>query len=117
MIIGSSTGVLIKRGVIEEIGAATPIGKGKEKKVKKGAGKKSEAKEGVEGTKVGQGNKKRKTTSTRKQLVILEELGEVDSFAAEKGSLEKKVNHPPIPKIRVKTKVETSNLQTLCRFP
>lgn len=34
MIIGSSTSVLINKGVIEEIGVATPIGKGKEKKAK-----------------------------------------------------------------------------------
>ena len=30
---GTSSGVLIKRGVEEAIGAATPMGKGKEKKI------------------------------------------------------------------------------------
>ena len=34
LIISSSTGVLIKIGVLKEIGVATLIGKGKEKKVK-----------------------------------------------------------------------------------
>jgi len=33
-IVGTSFGVPIKRGTIEAIGAATPIGKGKEKKIK-----------------------------------------------------------------------------------
>jgi len=47
----------IKRGVVEEIDATTPISKGKEKKVKKEAGKKSKAKEGTE---AGQGTKKRR---------------------------------------------------------
>ena len=50
MIISSSTSVSIKKGVVKEIGAATPIGK---EKVKKDAGKKFEAEEGVEGTKAG----------------------------------------------------------------
>lgn len=62
LIIGSSIGVLIKRGVIEEIGAKNPIGKGKEKKIKKEAGKKSNVKGSVDGTKAGQGTKRRKTT-------------------------------------------------------
>ena len=34
LIIGASSGVPIKRGAVEAIGAAIPIGKGKEKKVK-----------------------------------------------------------------------------------
>ena len=33
LIVGTSSGVLIKRGVVEAIGAATPMGKGKEKKI------------------------------------------------------------------------------------
>ena len=33
LIVGNSSGVLIKRGVVEAIGAATPTGKGKEKKI------------------------------------------------------------------------------------
>lgn len=38
LIIGSSTDVPIKKGVVEEIGATTSVGKGKEKKVKKDSG-------------------------------------------------------------------------------
>ena len=34
LIIGASSGVPIKRGAVEAIGVAIPIGKGKEKKVK-----------------------------------------------------------------------------------
>ena len=53
LIVDSSIGVPIKRGVVKEIGAATPVGKGKEKKIKKEADKKSKVEEGVEGTKAG----------------------------------------------------------------
>lgn len=35
LIVGSSIGVSIKRGVVEEIGVATPVDKGKKKKIKK----------------------------------------------------------------------------------
>ena len=34
LIVGSSSGVPIKRGVVEAIGAATPMGKGKVTKIK-----------------------------------------------------------------------------------
>jgi len=37
LIIGSSLGVPTRKGAIEEIGFATPLGKGKEKKGKKSA--------------------------------------------------------------------------------
>ena len=97
----------IKRKVVEEIGTAIPVGKGKEKKIKKETVKKSKVEEGVVGTIVGQGTKKRKTGSTRKQLVIFKDPREMDPAA------EKEVNHPPIPKIRVKTKVKTSILQII----
>lgn len=110
MIIGFFTGVPIKKGVVEEIGFATPVGKGKEKKVTKDASKKTKAEEGVKGTEVGQGTKKRKATMAYKQLVAPEELEEADFSVAGTRSLDKEVSHPPIPKIRVKTKVETSNL-------
>ena len=73
----------IKRRVVEEIGTAIPVGKGKEKKIKKETVKKSKAEEGVVGTTVGQGTKKRKTGSTRKQLVIFKDPREMD-LAAEK---------------------------------
>lgn len=92
LIIGSSTSVLINRGVIEEIGVATPIGKGKEKKAKKDASKKSKAEEGVKGTEAGQNTKKRKTVLAQKQLIVLKELGEMDYSATRK-----EVSPPPIP--------------------
>ena len=34
LIVGTSFGVPIKRGAVEAVGAATPIGKGKEKRIK-----------------------------------------------------------------------------------
>ena len=105
LIIGFSTSVPIKREVVEEIGATTPVGKSKEKKLKKDACKKFEAEEGVKGIEAGQGIKKRKTALARKYFVISKDLGEVDSSTAGK-----EVSNPPIPKIRVKTKVETSIL-------
>ena len=105
LIVGSSSSVPIKKGLFKEIGAATPLGKGKEKKIKKEAVKKSEVEGSAEDTEVGCGTKRRKTASTRKQLVISEGPEEVDPSA-----VGKEVNHPPIPKIRVKTKVESSIL-------
>ena len=75
LIISSSTSVLIKIGVLKEIGVVTLVGKGKEKKVKKEVGKKSEAKEGVEGIELAKVPKKRKTASACKQLVIPWESG------------------------------------------
>lgn len=42
LIVGSSYSVPIKKGVIEAIDTATPIGKGKEKKIKQEVVKKSE---------------------------------------------------------------------------
>ena len=80
---GLVSSVPIKRRVVEEIGTAIPVGKGKEKKIKKETVKKSKAEEGVVGTTVGQGTKKRKTGSTRKQLVIFKDPREMD-LAAEK---------------------------------
>ena len=105
LIIGSSTSVVIKKGVVDEIGATTPVGKGEEKKVKKDAGQKSKAQEVVEGSEASQGTKKMKTASTRNQLVVLEDPKEKDYSA-----IGMDVNHPPILKIRVTTKVETSIL-------
>ena len=52
----------IKRGVVKAIGAATPIDKGKEKKIKREKVKKAKLEESAEGTKVGPETKKRKTT-------------------------------------------------------
>ena len=52
----------IKRGVVKAIGAATPIDKGKEKKIKQEKVKKAKLEESAEGTKAGPETKKRKTT-------------------------------------------------------
>ena len=99
----ASSGGPIKRGVVEAIGAATPVGKGKEKKIKQEAVKRAEIKESVEGTKAGLETKKRKTAKSRKQLVVSKEPEKVDP-----STVGKKVGHPLIPKIRMKTKVESS---------
>ena len=105
LIVGSSSSVPIKKRVVEEIGVVTPVGKGKEKKIKKEARRKSEIKESVEGTKVGQDTKRRKTTSAHKQLIIFGGLEKMDPSA-----IGKEISHPFIPKLKVKTKVESSIL-------
>ena len=89
LIVGASSGVPIKRGVVEAIGATTPTGKGKEKNVKQEKVKQAELEEGVEGTKAGSETKKRKTAKSQKQLVIAEEPGRVSS-----PSVGKEVGHP-----------------------
>ena len=63
---GTSSGVPIKRGVMEAISAATPVGKGKEKKIKQKTIKKAELEESVEGTEVSLEAKKRKTARSQK---------------------------------------------------
>ena len=93
----------IKRRAVEAIGAATPIGKGKEKKIKQEKVKRAELEESVEGTEAGPETKKRKTTRSQKQLVIFKEPERVSS-----PSVEKEVGHLLIPRTRVKTKVESS---------
>ena len=106
LIVGSYSGLTIKKGVVKEISAATPVGNGKEKKTKKETGKKSEVEESAEGTEASQGTKRRVLASACKQLTISEDPREMDPSA-----VGKEVSHPPIPKIRVKTKVESSILQ------
>ena len=56
---------------------------------------------------------KRKTSTASKRLPTPKEFKEVASVATKGRSLSKEVSHPPIPKIRVKTTVETSKSQTL----
>ena len=51
LIVGASSKVPIKRGAIEAIGVATPIGKGIEKKIKQEKVKQAELEEGAEGFK------------------------------------------------------------------
>ena len=101
LIVGASSGVPIKRGAVEAIGVATLVGKVKEKKIKQEAVKRVEIEESVEGTEAGSETKKRKTTKSRKQLVISEELEGMDPSA-----VGKEVGHSLIPKFRVRTKVE-----------
>ena len=96
----------IKRGVVEAIGAATLVGKGKEKKIKQEAVKKAEVEGSVKGTKVGHKTKKRKPAKSCKQLVISKELEGVDPF-----TVGREVSHPLTPKIKVKTKVVSFVLQ------
>ena len=103
LIMGASSSVPIKRGIVEAIGATIPLCKGKEKKIKQEAVKRAEIKESVEGTKAGLETKKRKTAKSRKQLVVSKEPEKVDP-----STVGKKVGHPLIPKIRMKTKVESS---------
>lgn len=112
LVIGSSLGVPTRKRVVEEIGSATPLGKGKEKKGKKGAKGKPETEKGTEDPELSQGTKKRKTSIASKRLPTPKEFKEVASVATRGRSLSKEVSHPPMPKIRVKTKVETSKSQT-----
>ena len=86
LIVGFYLGVTIKKGVVEEIDAATPVGNGKEKKIKKETGKKSEVEESVGCTEVGQGTKRRKIASTCKQLTISEDLGKWTPLLLERRS-------------------------------
>ena len=72
----------LRKGWLRKIGATTPVGKGKEKKVKKETGKKFEAEDGVMGIKASQGTKKRKTASARKQLTNSEDPGDMDPSTA-----------------------------------
>jgi len=104
--VSASSGVPIKRGVVEVIGAATPVGKGKEKKIKQEALKKVDIEGSVKGTEAGPDTKKRKNAKSRKQLVVSEEPERVYPSA-----VGKEVGHPLIPKIKVNTKVESSILQ------
>ena len=108
LIVGTSSGVPIKRGAIGAIGATTPVGKGKEKRIKQEKVKQYEPEEDVKGTEAGPKAKKRKTAKSRKQLVIFEEPEGVSSPI-----VGKEVGHPLIPKTRVKTKVESSFSQVL----
>ena len=103
LIFCTSFGVPFKRGAVETIGAATPVGKGKEKRIKQEKVKQSEPEEDVEGTEAGPETMKRKTAKSRKQLVVFEEPEGVSSPIEGK-----EVGHPLISEAQVKTKVESS---------
>ena len=83
----------IKRGAVKAIGATTPIGKGKDKKIKQEIVKRVELKESVEGTEAGLETKKWKTAKSHKQLVIYEELKRVSL-----PMVGKELGHPLIPR-------------------
>ena len=90
LIIGTSSGVPIKKGAMETIGA-TLAGKGKEIRLEKL--KTVDVEESTEGMKAGPEAKKRKTGKSQKQLVTPEE---------------KEVGQPLATRTRKKTKVESS---------
>ena len=94
----------IKRRIAEEIGAATLVDKGTEKKIKQEKVKRAKLEESTEGTET----KKRKTARSQKQLVMSEEPERVSS-----PTVGKEVGHPLIPRTRVKSKVESSLSQVL----
>ena len=70
----------IKRGEVEAIGVATPIGKGTEKKIKQEKFKRAKLEESAEGTET----KKRKTVRSQKQLVIFEKPERVSPLQLER---------------------------------
>ena len=84
LIVSAFSGVPIKRGAVKAIGAATPIGKGKEKNIKQKAVKRAKLEESVESTEVGLETKKRKTAKSQKQLVISEEPERVSPLQLER---------------------------------
>ena len=91
LIIGTSSGVPIKKGAMETIGAATPAGKGKEIRPEKM--KAVDVEESTGGMKAGPKEKRRKTGKSQKQLV---------------SQKEKEVGQPLATRTRKKTKVESS---------
>ena len=58
LIVGTSSGVPIKRGAVKTIGAAIPIGKGKEKRIKQERLKEAELEESTEGNEASPETKK-----------------------------------------------------------
>ena len=103
LIVGAFSGVPIKRGAVKAIGAVTPIGKGREKRIKQEKFKEARLEESAKGTEAGLETKKRKTGKSQEQLVIFEEPESVNSPTVGKG-----VGHPLVPRSRVKTNVESS---------
>ena len=59
----------IKRGAVEAIGAATPLGKGREKRIKQEKVKEVGLEESAKGTEAGPETKKRKIGKSQEQLV------------------------------------------------
>ena len=74
LIIGASTGVPIKKGVVEAISAGTYVGISKERAIKQEKLKEAEVEGSAQG--IGPEMKKRKTGKSQKQLVLSEDPGE-----------------------------------------
>ena len=91
LVIGTSSGVPIKKGAVEKIGAATALGKGKDVKPEKM--KAVDVEESTEGVKTGPEAKRRKTRKSQTHLVSQED---------------KEVGQPLASRTRKKTKVESS---------
>ena len=91
LIIGTSSGVPIKKGAVEIIGAATASGKGKDVRPEKT--KTVDVEESTEGVKTGPETKRRKTGKSQTHLVSQED---------------KEVRQPLASRTRKKTKVESS---------
>ena len=91
LIIGTSSGVPIKKGAVETIGAAIASGKGKDVRPKKT--KTVDVEESTEGVKTGPEAKRRKTRKSQTHLVSQED---------------KEVGQPLASRTRKKTKVESS---------
>ena len=66
LIVGISSGVPIKRGAVKAIGVATPLCKGKKKKIKQEAVKRAKLEESAEAIEAGPETKKRKTLKSQK---------------------------------------------------
>jgi len=94
--------VPIKREAVETIGATTPIGKGREKRIKQEKLKEVELEERAKGMEASPETKKRKTGKSQEQLVIFEELENVSSPI-----VGKRVGHLLVPRTQVKAKVES----------
>ena len=93
----------IKRGVVDVIGAATPVGKGKEKRIKQEKLKGVELEKSMEGAEASLETKRRKTGKSQKQLVIFEETERIGS-----PTVGEEVAQSLATRTRVKTKVESS---------
>ena len=84
LIIGTSSGVPIKRGAVKAIGVATLVGKGKEKRIKQEKLKGVELEKSMEGAEASLETKRRKTGKSHKQLVIFEETERIGSLVVGK---------------------------------
>ena len=75
LIVDFPSGVPIKNGVVKKISAITPVGKSKEKKIKKETGKKSKVKKSVEGTRLAKVSKRERLLQLASNLLFFRTLG------------------------------------------